>query len=264
MTETFPITQRRIVEAKSFYADRTDKALASLEGEKYEAQFMPEIIDARISAPNDSPVWQNWYYAPSIRATGRTKQGVPVVVYAHVPNYFSKAENITKAIEQGLVKRAGKFPKDEFQKLLDLQDNERIFVVDYNKLKNSTSGAIAVKDAMKHPQTIPFLGGQARAEFYLPRHEQLYGKNIGNWHSDDLADEPLARLLFVGNNCNHGLSGNNYLDYSGRFLGVRLGNSRSEAQKISPNSEQLQKIISEYVAPVNQKELNERIDAIYR
>ncbi|MBS3141661.1 hypothetical protein J4405_05980, partial [Candidatus Woesearchaeota archaeon] len=46
--------------------------------------FMPEIADAKI---NDDSLWREWYSSVSLRATGRTKQGTPVVVYAHVPNF---------------------------------------------------------------------------------------------------------------------------------------------------------------------------------
>lgn len=213
------------VEGKEFYADRIDKALRACQSEGYEALFMPAIIDTRIEAPKEAIIWQYLYCAPSIKATGRTKQGTPVVVYAHIPNYFSNPDNIEKAIEQGLVNGAGIMPRDEFQRLLDLEDNENVFAVDYSSLWNSPLNVIPVKNALKHPQTIPFLGGEERAERYLQRHREVFGDEIGIWHSDDLLDKPsyesLCRLLFVGNGYDDGLDCVGGLSSYGRFVGVR-------------------------------------------
>src|SRR3989344_559320 len=91
------------VEAKPFYSNRADAALQECQ-EEHEALFMPQLADARVLNQNkQSLVWSNWYTAISTKATGRTKQGSPVVVYAHIPNYFSNPKNIRAATEQGLV-----------------------------------------------------------------------------------------------------------------------------------------------------------------
>jgi hypothetical protein len=139
------ISRKEVVEGREFYADRADKALRNCLEEGFEAVFMPSIVDARIEAPKDARVWQTWFSAPSIRATGMSKRGNAVVVYAHVPNYFSNPDNITKVIGQGLVKYAGIMPQEEFQRLLDLEDNENVFVVDYNALKQFSSELIPLK-----------------------------------------------------------------------------------------------------------------------
>ncbi|MBI2452546.1 hypothetical protein HYV50_05755 [Candidatus Pacearchaeota archaeon] len=217
---TIQVPIRKTLEGKEFPesgSERIDLALKELEDSRnpaYEAVYMPELIDARIYSPEDSRIWQVWWITPSIRATGKTKQGNPVVVYAHIPNYFSKSENITKAINQGLVNYAGRIPQNEFQRLLDLEDKKRVFVIPHSDLKNSEGGVISLKKALKHPQTIPFLGGEERAAKYFERHKEVYGENIGIWHTDDLAEEPLARALFVGVGVG-GLGG--VLDYSGCF-----------------------------------------------
>ena len=105
---------------------------------------MPQLIDARIDADKDARIFVNWYTAPSIRATGRTRQGNPVVVYGHIPNYFSDPDNIKDVIEHNkLIEGAGVMPQNEFQRLVDLdeskdnQGNRLVFVVDYEELKNS-------------------------------------------------------------------------------------------------------------------------------
>ncbi len=240
MVNVIQIPIRRTVEAREFYADRTDKALRDCLSQTEEAPqgceplYMPEIIDARIESPKDSRIWEIWWTAPSIRATGRTKQGKEYVVYAHVPNYFSHPENIEEEIKSNR-NGAGIMSRDEFQRLLDLKDDKSVFVIDYETLKKSFSGLIKLKDALKHPPTIPFLGGKERAKRYLDRHEEVYEDRIGIWHSDDLAEEPLASLLFVGDNYYSGLGGNYYILYgNGHFLGVRKDTGEACAPKILP------------------------------
>lgn len=257
------IPRKELLEAKEFYANRTDRALRNLQEENYQAVFMPQIVDARLEASREDRIFQTWYTTPSIKATGRTKQGNAVVVYAHIPNYFSNPDNIEKAINQGLVNYAGILPQKEFQKLLDLEDKKNVFVVDYNVLKNSSSCVIPVSKALKHPQTIPFLGGEERAEKYLQKHKEVYGNRMGIWHSDDLADdESFGRLLFLGNNYYYDLSGNSNFVNVGRFVGVQ--NAVGARKKIQhPTKKQLEKVISDYVAPVNRLELKERIAGLY-
>lgn len=153
-------SMKRVAGVKEFYYDTIDDALTALLEEDYTPLFMPSIADVRIEVSEDEIVWKNWYCSPGVRATGRTKQGNAVVVYAHVPNYFSNPDNIKEAKRKGLINGAGIMPDKEFQRLLDLEDDKDIFVVDYNKLKSSESGVIQLKDALKHPQTIPFLGGR--------------------------------------------------------------------------------------------------------
>ena len=249
------------VEGKPFYSSRADVALRECQVE-HEALFMPQLADARVLDQNkQSLLWNDWYTTTSIRATGTTKQGSPVVVYAHVPNYFSNPENIRAAIEQGLVNYAGRMPQEEFQRLLDLQDDKNVFVIDHDKLKSSTSNVVSTKDALKHPQTIPFLGGEERAEQYIKTHENVFGNRIGIWHYDDLRDVPLGRLLYVGDG-NYGLGG--VLGNSARFVGVCRGSAEGAQKILGPSLDQVLRISEEYLAPAVRKEFSERIKATYQ
>ena len=254
---------------KPFYSSRADVALRKCQVE-HEALFMPQLADARILDQNkQSLVWNDWYTTTSIRATGRKKQGSPVVVYAHVPNYFSNPENIRAAIEQGLVNYAGRMPQEEFQRLLDLQDDKNVFVIDHDNLAKSTSGVIPTKNALEHPQIIPFLGGEERAEQYIKAHEKIFGNRIGIWHSDDLKDVPLGRLLYVGYVGDGGLSGN-YLNSGARFVGVRRGSAEgaqnfsglSKKSQKSPTIEQILTLAEEYIAPVVREEFIAKIKSL--
>ncbi|MFH1073268.1 MAG: hypothetical protein V1743_07615 [Nanoarchaeota archaeon] len=259
--EQIQIPKIEIMAGKSVYANTIEEALEACQQQKLAPVFMPQLIDARI-AEDDSRayVWQNWFTALSIRAAGKTKAGHPVVVYGHVENYLSNPENVRIA-KKHLVNNAAVLPKPEFQRLLDLEDGQAVFVVDYAALKSSTSGVIPVKDALQHPQTIPFLGGKERAVRYLEKHEKIYGKKIGVWYSDDLSDEPRGRLLFLGNDGGDGLSGGNSIDVVARFVGVRRSAVGAE-QATRPSLEHMLKLAEDYVPRAAQAEYAERAKAL--
>ncbi len=207
---------------KIFYSQGNNGVADSLEScsnEGYQALFMPELAKVRIGSQE---LWKNWFLTPSLRATGTTKQGSKVVVYAHIPNYFSNPANIRNAVDGKLNNGAGPMPQEEFNRLEALNGNGRVFVIPYETLKQSSSGVIKVDDALEHPQTIPFLGlGREGAEKYLAKHREVYGYNIGIWHSDDFnKKDPLGRVLCLGDGYLNGLLGGDILDYDGRVFGV--------------------------------------------
>lgn len=204
-------------------AYRKEQDPASTDSRVYRAVFMPELVDARNLAADrgEHYIWNTWYATPSIRATGRSKANNPVVVYVHGSNPFSTADGITAAVDAGLANGAGKMTPQAFYALLDRQDDKTVFVVDYDKLRKSSSKVISVEEARTHPQTIAFLGGAERAERYLTNYEKVHGiDKIGVLHSDDLGEEPRGRVLFLGNYHCYGLLGGGHLDNDGRFLGV--------------------------------------------
>ncbi len=188
----------------------------------YQALFMTELALARTEAEQGSELLTKWYLTPSVRVTGQTKAGAKVVVYAHIPSYLSDPANIRNAVESGkLVNGAGVMPQNQFERLVNLEDNVRVFVVDYETLKRSSSGVISLDSALEHPQTIPFLGGRQVAEKYLAKHREVYGSQIGVWHSDDFNKKtPLGRVLYLDYDYYYGLYGINYLDYDGQVFGV--------------------------------------------
>ncbi len=216
------IVRKVVSRGKEFYSEGTYGLADSLKAcsdAGFQALFMPELAMARADADKDSRLWQTWFLAPSVRVTGRSKAGNGVVAYAHVPTSLTDPANIrslidTKALDNG----AGPMPEDEFYGLLDREGDGRVFVIDYDKLRESKSDVIKVDEALAHPQTIPFLGGEQNAQAYLAKHREIYGKKIGIWHSDDLKDRPMGRVLFLGD-YGDGLGGY-YLGYDGRVLGV--------------------------------------------
>jgi len=258
--------KKTTIEVKEFYHDKLADALESCQKSGCRTMFMSELADARVKG---NAGWNQWYSTPSIRATGKTKQGNAVVVYAHVDNYFSNPANIRKAREQILINGAGIMPQDEFQKLLEQEDGKSVFVVGYDALKNSESGVISVSKALKHPQVAPFLGGRENAEKYLAAHKKAYNTDeIRVWHCDDLGDNPVGRLLFVGNYYDYDLLfGDGNLDDYGRFLGVRESDvaEGDAAKKIkAPSLEDVLKVSRRFVPDAERAEFEKQMKRLYR
>ena len=250
---------------KMFYHAQVEQALQDCQEAGYQPLFMPQLADARI---NGTAPWNQWFSTPSIRATGKTKQGTAVVVYAHIPNFLSNPNNIKEAKEQGLVNYAARLSQDEFQRLVDAEDKQNVWVVDHADLKKAVSGRIKITDAIKHPQVIPFLGGQERAERYLPAQAQAYNtKTIGVWHSNDINDEsPLARLLYLGYCGYGGLGGDDSLSDVGQFLGVRDASAEGAVQKIvvTPTLDQILRVSQRFVAGASRKEYEDAMRKLYK
>jgi len=226
---------------KEFSSTRQDDVLRNCLNAGYEALTMLDLIDRRIGSANEERIWQYGHSTLSIKATGKTKQRTPVAIYAHIHHDFSDPDSITGAIEQGLVNGAGIMTQDEFQRLLDLQNDKNVFVVDYGKLKKtieSKGDVFNINIALEHPQTIPFLGGEERAQRYLQKHAQVYGDKVIIWSSDDLADQPLARLLFIGGKYLPSLNGDYALDGHGRFVGIPLPKGTAAENKLEKEVEE--------------------------
>jgi hypothetical protein len=220
-----PISQKK--KRMEFFADRQDKALKLCEDAGYMPLYMPALVDLRINADGATRIWREWYSTPSIRVTGRTrpsniskKEGTAFVVYAHIPNYLSDFENLKRVIEHNLIFDVGIIPQAEFLRLLDLEDDNNVFVVDYHAIKNSAVRVVTLEEALKQPQTNPFFGGEERTEKYFERYKKVYGNMIGIWRPDDLPDRPMARLLFLGNHYYFNPVDSSCLGDSGRFIGV--------------------------------------------
>ncbi len=229
-------------ETKIFCDLLVEQALENCQTEGYQAQFMPQVADARI---NGMLPWDQGYSAPSIRATGRTRQGNAVVVYAHIPNWLADPANIRLA-KQKRLNNAYCIPKKEFWHSVDAdgqtdaQGNRLVWVIDHNSTRRTSSGRIPIEQALAHPETTPFLGGEQRAQNYLLAHAKAYATNIvDTQYNNDLHDDlSLARFLsldyvlykgihgsfFFGPILlSYGLSveGDGFYGGGGRFLGMR-------------------------------------------
>ncbi|MBS3115310.1 hypothetical protein J4482_01640 [Candidatus Woesearchaeota archaeon] len=252
-------------ELKEFYASSADTALRDLQDAHYKPLFMPGVIDARLA---DENLFKTWLLSTSMRATGKTKQCSGVVIYAHIPNYFSNPANIRKAIDQGLVNYAVKVPQEEFDRLVKLAEKgaKGVHIVPYETLKKAASGYVPLDEALAHPQTIPFCNGKERAEKYVPKVGEVYNtKTIGIWHSDDLYDQPVARLLYVGGVDDDGLYGFDYFYDIACFLGVRSSASAVSASQQNSKEprestySQIMRMVRPLVTKRNHGKLEERV-----
>jgi len=230
-----------MVKPKEFYAENYADALAFCEAGGMRGLYMPEVAQARIDgfAP-----WNRFYDSLSLRVTGKRK-GEPFVLYVHTEHPLTTADGVRTAMKEGFVNGALRFPQDAFEQLLE-HDGEKypdgtylVKMVGYDKLKKSLSGMIFVDDALEHPQTVPFLGSEERAEHYLKAFRNVHGQNIGVWHCDDLHDSgPLVRPLVVGCSYYFGLIGvNGYFNYA-RLFGVPRATASAGAEGVAHEARQ--------------------------
>ncbi|MDP1693969.1 MAG: hypothetical protein Q8L34_00335 [Candidatus Woesearchaeota archaeon] len=232
-------------ETKTFCELLIEQALEKCQAEGYQAQFMPQLVDERIMGKLP---WDKGYSAPSIRATGRTKQGNAVVVYAHIPTSLATSEGIRQAA--GVVTNTDHLLKDESQQLVDQdgltdsQGNRLVWVIDYSKSGKMRSGRISIAQALEHSQTIPFLGGEKRAQDYLLAHAKAYLTDVIDipYNVDLREDSFLARFLSLDYviykgipgsfhfsptllSCGLSVDGDGFYRGGGRFFGIRQQSS---------------------------------------
>lgn len=207
---------------------------------------MPEQIEARIAAPDDSPLWQKWNDTISMKLTGRTRSsnvsrngGTPVVAFYHGPLQISLKYIQQQIQENQLVHGALRITLKQFDAMLQQCSPEN--VIDYQTLKSSRSGKVSLTAALDHPQTVPFIGSRERAETYLSRFAQVYNtEEIGISHYDDLSNyqSSLMRPLCLGYDYYIGLAADNGFESAGRFFGVRALQNSSSQETTIENSQQ--------------------------
>ena len=207
-----PVTHT--LEAREIQAEGLDTAYA-LCGPYARLLSMRELVYARIHSSTNKRIWQQNYVCPSIFATGRTEQGAIVAVVAHCDNYLSNPAAIEEA-KQKLVGSidgvdmgmggAVSIPQKEFYRLLDLKDDENVFILSYTELINAYYEGMPIGEALDHPLVIPFLGGRDMAERYLEiqkEHHGMFDPKVILVHYPygpigQLEEEPKACLLGIG------------------------------------------------------------------
>ena len=219
---TAAIVPGREVREKIFTGNSLDDALEKCDDEGYRALFMPEVARRRIAQGIGAQIW-HWVDSVSLIATGRTKQGAEVVLIAHVPHYFSDWRNIRKAKEEVKTRNgAGILPQEEFYRLLDIEDAQKVFVLDHATLMRSPYGYQSVDTVLQHPYTKPFFGlYEGEISAYLEKHKTNYDDKMRICYPRQVDHLPKGRLLFLGYYGNSGLIGSNSMDLNGRFVGVR-------------------------------------------
>lgn len=167
------------------------------------------------------------FVTPSLKASGRTQDGSgsKVVVYVHIPNPYSNPECIVEAVNnRRLRKGAGPISQNDFDYLVSLDGNGRVFVVD-GAARRAQTETLEVDNALKDPHVIPFLGGEAAATRFLSNHKQYYGDLVDFDYVDDFDEEtPRGRLIGIGSYgmgaSSRSLCADLNLDSDGTFFGV--------------------------------------------
>ncbi len=228
---------------------------------------MPELVDLLLT--NEQPVlWDCSPTTASMVITGKTKRGTPVVVYTHIPNYFSDPYTIFDErsprifehygrtnIQIYLRKGAGVFHPREFEKLLEQEDNKHVYVIDQRTLLRFPK-KYPIEDALAHPQTIPFLGGQERAERYVEGvqvNNSFFDRKqneIEIAYNDDL-DDHLPRVRFLHLSFVGGLIADSALTESCRIF--------TRKRKEQPELEQFIELAENYIAPCNKEAFMQKI-----
>lgn len=261
-------------EFESFEYGGQAKALKNLIDQGYTPVNMPSLIDARIEASKEDRVWQTYFTTPSMIITGKIKNESMVAFDHRQDNYFARdPKNIEEALK-ALINYAGIVPQKEFEEAVEKDEFENeqkdrlVWVIkgeDYKRFRDSKSGVIPVKNALEHPQTIPFLGGEKRAQSYLQRHKEVYGDRIRIWHADDLSkddNQPLGRLLDLGSYYGIGLGGYYDLGNYARFVGVRAQNFGS-SKTSKPSLEQVLKATQGFVPDVARNDYEAKVKSLF-
>lgn len=211
-------------EVRSFEASSVADALRKTARAGYKPLTAPELAEERIKDTDNSGLWRNWHNTLSGVYIGKTKQGTGVVAVTHVNHYLTNPDNIEAAIRHGLVRGAAATPgvAEDFERLLEMKDDETVFIIDYADWGRAESGRISLTEALKHPLTVPILGSRERAEHYIEAHSKVFKtQQIGIWKTNELSDQPVARLLEFGDNFGNDLYAYYSLGDLGRFSGVR-------------------------------------------
>ncbi|MBW3022796.1 hypothetical protein KY308_01715 [Candidatus Woesearchaeota archaeon] len=183
--------------AKEFYGSNLEEAVRKCKEDNHGILYMPELVNARIKTPiirySDpfsgppvlSDIWEREYTTVSLMVVGKTFLGEDIMMFIHklpetnnakndgVFDFFSE-EHFDTMRNIGALRGAGVFPTDLFEELVNrYKDNDgKIFVREHKKIvgrKNKVFEDIKLKNALKHPFVIPYLGGRYIAEEYVDK-----------------------------------------------------------------------------------------------
>ena len=234
---------------KPFYHNRLPEALrqtVDYVGTSGHVASLPEQLHARVLAPFDAEVWQNWYTANSEEDVGITKTGKKVVAVVHGGGILSSPYRIERAYSEKLTAQyAAKLEPQEITDLLDgqvasVQGEVPVFtygdilngkkkgkrnytiVLDFETTKRTESGHQDIAGLYDNPLFVARAGGVEEAKAFLEKAKQKWSK-YGNWHPFSGIDpeESQGRLLFLGYYSDLGLYGDLYMSNYGRFVGER-------------------------------------------
>lgn len=189
---------------KEFYRDRLGfEALEQCLNEGYTPLYAPSIVLKKIEEGKDSQMWHNYYTTPSVLITTKTKGGKGVVIIAHVLTSSCKPERLRTDLKRGLFDGAFIVEKEECFSLLEREDKENVYVLNFSKYCHSGFGFMKVKKAQTDIKIEPFFGtSKGLIDEYFHIYSTLFGDafEINHYPIDEPKDDfGLARYIYIGN-----------------------------------------------------------------
>ena len=182
--------------------------------------FMPALVRRRNSASKPVPIWSNDLRTLSGCYSGLSKQNNPVVVYVHKEHYFSHDDNVRTSISAGKVYQGSLItPVEEFYRLIDMKDDETVFVLDYPK-EGLMFGSMEYDQAIKHPHLRPIFGvSEDEVIEYMKKSCDIFGRNrISLCVCPIIHTVPLGNLLLLGNSATYSIATNTDVEHEAKFL----------------------------------------------
>lgn len=217
----------------SYLPDALRRALDYAGDEGFVAS-LPQLLHARANAPYDNVIWNTWFSANTEETVCRTPAGHGVLVTVHGGGIFASPErfetvyraDVGRSSAEGYTgEYAAKISAREARDLLDgrlpnsdeipvypfaefrcgIHDQPRRYAVimDFETVRNSTSGYVPFGDLREAPLMIVRAGGLEAAAAYLDKARDRHNTRVmGNWHPYQRINPhlPQTRVLFLTGN----------------------------------------------------------------
>ena len=215
---------------------------------------MPQLLHARVNAPFDNEIWDNWFFTSnSEESMIKTPQGNHVAAIVHGGGIFSTPARFRKLYLASTDRHSkdgftglfgGKileteahdmlegrcpdgteipvFPFSEFQKGISDLPRRYAVVMDFETARSSACGLTSFDQLKDDPLMIVRAGGTEAAAAYLDKAQEYYGtQEMGSWHRFDDMDPmlPQAWVLFAYD-CIGGASNKDKAELSRRTEGM--------------------------------------------
>ena len=215
---------------------------------------MPQLLHARVNAPFDNEIWDNWFFTSnSEESMVTTPQGIHVAVIVHGGGIFATPQRFRKLYLASTDRHSkdgftglfgGKILEKEAHDILQgrCPDGVEIPVFSYSEFRNgiadlprryavvmdfetartSNCGLASFDELKDDPMMIVRAGGPEAAAAYLDKAQEYYGTSvIGSWHRFDDMD-PMHSQTWVPfvYDCLGGASDKNNVDLSKRTEGM--------------------------------------------
>jgi hypothetical protein len=196
---------------------------------------LPALLHARVNAPYDNIVWNNWFNPNTEETLLKTPQGHRVIVTVHGGGIFASPERFKKLFYASTDRNsefgftglfAGKisdqeardalegrmpdgseipiYPFDEFKRGIDKLPRRYGVVTDFETAQNSACGYVSFGTLKDDPVMIVRAGGAEAASAYLDQASARNNtKKMGSWHPFnhiDTPDQPQTRVPNLGGN----------------------------------------------------------------